>query len=520
MSRERPPKVYSYLRCSTPEQLQGHSFIRQTEEAERYAAERGWELDRTLRLFDKGVSAFRGRNALEGQLGEFIKHVESGEVPQGSVLLVESLDRISRQEVGEAHFFFMSLLRSGVSVVTLLDRKEYTWANANSGNGMVELVISLMILARGHEESATKGRRVGAAWEAKRQRAKDTGEALTARLPAWLRLAPDTRQVELVPERAAIVERIFRETLEGKGQHLIAHSLNTEGISPWGRGAYWHRSYITKILGNEAVAGNFTPHTVEYVDGKRTRKPQETLQGYFPAAISESLWSDVQAMNAGKQSRQRGKHAASPVSHMLARLARCPLCGGTMTRVMKGKRSRPSLVCVRAKTRAGCEYKSVRVDLIESAIVERLPERLRDAPAGDRDGELDRQIADAEARASIAVDELQNVERAIKEGGEARRLVAMLQELEGEWEEARDTLRRLEARRVEVAGQTVQGRIARLLGALSSVEDGQANLGVINAALQTVFERVVIDYRHGVLEFQWLHGGDVEVPYTWPGGTV
>jgi DNA invertase Pin-like site-specific DNA recombinase len=184
-SPHAPPKVYSYLRCSTPEQLQGHSFIRQTEQAERYATERGWVLDHTLKLMDKGVSAFRGHNVLEGQLGQFIKHVETGEVPQGSLLLVESLDRISRQEVGEAHYFFMGLLRSGVNVVTLMDRKEYSWASANTGNGMVELVVSLMILARGHEESATKSKRLSAVWDNKRERAGAGGEALTELLPVW-----------------------------------------------------------------------------------------------------------------------------------------------------------------------------------------------------------------------------------------------------------------------------------------------------------------------------------------------
>lgn len=519
-SPDAPPKVYSYLRCSTPEQLQGHSFLRQTEEAERYAAEKGWELDRTLRLLDEGVSAFRGRNVLEGQLGKFTEHVRTGEVPQGSLLLVESLDRISRQEVGEAHYFFMGLLRSGVNVVTLMDRKEYSWASANTGNGMVELVISLMILARGHEESATKAKRLKAVWENKRQRAATDGEALTSKLPAWLRLNPETREIEAIPERAAIVERIFRETLDGKGQHQIAHALNLEGVKPWGRGAYWQRSYIAKMLGSKATVGSFTPHTLIYEAGKRTRKPQERLVGYYPAVVPVDLFADVQAMNAGKQSRQRGRHAASPVSHMLARLARCPKCDGTMTRVVKGRRSHPSLVCVRAKTRAGCEYKSVRVDLIEMAIVERLPERLQNAPAGERNAELDRQIVDAEARVSITADQLQNVERAIKEGGEARRLVAMLEELEGEWEEARDTLRSLEAQRIEVAGQTVQSRIARLLDAIAPREGEALDVSAINVALQTVFRRVVVDYRHGVLEFEWLHGGGVEVPYALPEGAA
>jgi chromosome segregation ATPase len=157
----------------------------------------------------------------------------------------------------------------------------------------------------------------------------------------------------------------------------------------------------------------------------------------------------------------------------------------------------------------------VRVDVVEEAIVERLPERLRDAPAGSRDAELDQQVLDAGERLSRTAEELENVERAIKGGGEARRLVAMLQELEGQWEEARDTLRRLEARRAEIAGRTVHARIARVEEALEATDEA-ADVASINAALLTVFRRVVVDYRSGLLEFEYVHGGSVEVPYAWP----
>jgi chromosome segregation ATPase len=157
----------------------------------------------------------------------------------------------------------------------------------------------------------------------------------------------------------------------------------------------------------------------------------------------------------------------------------------------------------------------VRVDAVEEAIRERLPERLRDAPAGSRDAELDQQIVDAGEELSRKAEELDNVERAIREGGEARRLVLMLQELEGEWEEARDTLRRLEARRAELAGRTVHSRIARAAEALGGHGEPD-NVAAINAALLAVFRRVVVDYEGGLLAFEYLHGGAVEVPYAWP----
>lgn len=515
-----PIKAYSYLRCSTPEQMQGDTFRRQLALAEAYAAKRGWELDKTLKLHDMGVSAFRGRNAVEGTLGAFLEHVRSSEVPSGSILLIESLDRLSRQEIDEALWLFLDIIRSGVTIVTLLDEMEYSREALKGPMGSVSLIVSLFILSRAHEESATKARRLKEAWSDKRRKAVESNVPLTGIIPAWLRLSSGREKVELIPERAAIVERIFQETLSGLGQHQIAARLNAEGVEPWGRGAYWHRSYIAKILSNDAVIGTMTPHTLDYVDGKRTRTPQDPIKGYYPAATSEELWLDVQAMKQGKVARRRGRHASKPVSHMLARLAACPVCGGSMSRVNKGARSRPSLVCARARTKAGCTYKSVRIDQLEEAIVERLPERLRDAPAGERSPEIDQQVVNLEAELERVVRELENVERAIREGGEARTLVRMMRELEGEYEEARDTLRRLEAQRAEVAGLTVQSRIERLMGTLEPQEGDPLDVGGVNAAMLTVFKRVTVDYQHGVLDFVWLHGGSVELPYALPLGVA
>ena len=88
------PRAYSYLRFSTPEQMTGDSFRRQSTMAVEYAAKRGLELDQKLTFHDLGVSAYRGKNADTGRLAEFLEAVEAGLVPKGSFLLVEFLDRI------------------------------------------------------------------------------------------------------------------------------------------------------------------------------------------------------------------------------------------------------------------------------------------------------------------------------------------------------------------------------------------------------------------------------------------
>jgi len=91
------PKAYSYVRFSTAEQAAGDSRRRQTDLAADYVKRHGLTLDIELNMRDLGVSAFKGKNLEEtAALGAFRRGIEDGMVEPGSVLLVESLDRISR----------------------------------------------------------------------------------------------------------------------------------------------------------------------------------------------------------------------------------------------------------------------------------------------------------------------------------------------------------------------------------------------------------------------------------------
>jgi DNA invertase Pin-like site-specific DNA recombinase len=93
------PRCYSYIRFSTPEQLKGNSLLRQLELSKKYADENGLYLDESLTLKDLGLSAFSGEHRKRGELGIFLNMVKKGKIPNNSVLLVESLDRISREQV-------------------------------------------------------------------------------------------------------------------------------------------------------------------------------------------------------------------------------------------------------------------------------------------------------------------------------------------------------------------------------------------------------------------------------------
>jgi DNA invertase Pin-like site-specific DNA recombinase len=263
---EPRPRAYSYLRFSTPEQERGDSLRRQASMAEAYAVKRGLDLD-ARSYQDLGVSAFRGANAETGMLGEFLDLVRSKVIPQGSYLLVESMDRLSRHKPRKAVRLLERLCEEGITVVTLSDGKVYDEATLD--DDPMAFMWAFMVAMRANEESATKSRRLKAAWQGKRTRAAQA--PLTARAPHWLRLDRTSNKFEVVEERAAIVRRVFGMTLAGIGQHRIAETLNAEGVPVFGNGQYWHRSYVSKLLCNSAVIGRFIPHTVEYDGGRKSR---------------------------------------------------------------------------------------------------------------------------------------------------------------------------------------------------------------------------------------------------------
>src|SRR3954451_22952342 len=123
MTEPARPKAYSYVRMSTDLQLKGDSLRRQLEASASYAAANGLDLVDDARLEDIGISAFKGANVAEGALGRFLEAAKGGQIPAGSFLLVESLDRLSRQEVHKSLTIFLSIVDAGVNIVTLTDNR-------------------------------------------------------------------------------------------------------------------------------------------------------------------------------------------------------------------------------------------------------------------------------------------------------------------------------------------------------------------------------------------------------------
>lgn len=369
------PTAYSYVRFSTPEQIKGDSIRRQVELSQNYAEAHGLTLDDSLQLTDLGVSAFKSDNVATGKLGLFISAIDSGAVRAGSYLLVESLDRLSRAEIITALNQFTSIISKDITIVTLTDNRVYT---KDSINDIGNLMYSLMVMSRAHEESLMKSKRLSAAWENKRQKARDTGHKLTKTCPAWLELKNE--EFHVIPDRVEVVKQIFQMALDGLGYVSIAKRLNLVQQPTFDAGGKksngWYTSYVVRILKNPAVFGQFTPHI--YVDGKRV--PQEPIDHYFPEIISQQDYYAVQAAITSR--RGKGGEVGSRVN-IFANILKCGECGNSAIRINKsGKQASVDKyykwVAVACNSgRRGvtpCGHHPWKLDVLEKAILDELSE--------------------------------------------------------------------------------------------------------------------------------------------------
>lgn len=160
-------QAYSYIRFSSAKQELGDSLRRQMKLAEDYATKHDLVLDNHS-YRDLGVSAFKGKNAVEGSLNTFIKAVETGAIQPGSYLLVESLDRMSRDDVQEALTLFMHIIKLGVVLVTVADGQVYSKASVQ--DNWTKLIVALAIMSRANNESKTKSDRLLHSWDPTKRR--------------------------------------------------------------------------------------------------------------------------------------------------------------------------------------------------------------------------------------------------------------------------------------------------------------------------------------------------------------
>lgn len=382
-------KAFSYVRFSSPEQAKGDSYRRQKKAAEDYCRLHDLELatSREYTFLDKGRSAYSGRHLDdEGQLRRFLDLVENGTIERGSYLLVESLDRLSREKVSTALPRFMDLLNSGVRVVTLSDGRLYT-----EEFNELDLIISIVQMSRAHNESEIKAQRLSASWDNKKHLARTELKPLGKACPAWLKLVDGKYQP--IPERVQVVQLIFDLAISGYGQGVIPRMLNERGIPAFGsrnrnHSGAWGTSSVSKILGNRALLGEYQPTRI--VAGVRTNDG-EPVTGFFPVVVAEDVFYAASAVRAERRINKTG--GQSKRFNVLQGLMKCSVCGDAMHLVNKGRPPKGATYIQCHSARKGiCDNGYVRVERAEAVLREILTKVDSLSLVQASDGETQRQL--------------------------------------------------------------------------------------------------------------------------------
>lgn len=260
---------------------------------------------------------------------------------------MESLDRLSREQVLTAQSLFLSIIQSGINLVTLADNRVYRAGQTE----LADLIMSLVIMSRAHEESQTKSHRIAASWINKRVHAAKK-RPMTKWCPAWLELAPDRKNYQTIPERVKIVQQIFSDAASGVGMYSIARQLNAAKVLSFRGPNGWHQSYIATILANRSVLGEFQPHV--RIDGKRAPEGQP-IEEYFPAIIEEELFYRAQHAKSQRLVVGAGRKGTT-YANLFSGLANCAYCDGRILFENKGSGSKGAiyLICDGAKRKRGC----------------------------------------------------------------------------------------------------------------------------------------------------------------------
>jgi hypothetical protein len=353
------PIAHPYARISDPEQRKGGGLHRQTSpetqaRIKEFCRLYGFRPNKHI-LVDDGISAWKGLNATpEHALGRFIQDANQGIIRPGDCLLVELLDRITRQDVWAAMALVNDLRQLGIHIGRL-DRMKLLRCDSKDMGDFFEAAVEF---SRGNSESEAKSYRNGKKWAERRQQGRENGKTITRKLPAWIQEVDGERV--LIPQHAKTIEYIFKLSAEGRGFFAVMRKLNDQGVAAFGPSGRWSVAYIQKLLSDRRVLGEFQPRIGSKGKGKADGEP---IPDYFPRVIPEALWFQVRG---GAEQRRRRPGKVGAIVNVFAGLLKDALAGTSYTCGVESKTGQRTLRSSAPRVSAG-KANSIPLLVFESA---------------------------------------------------------------------------------------------------------------------------------------------------------
>lgn len=348
-------------------------------------------------LVDAGKSAYKGEHRRRGALAGFIAAAREGQFPEGTVLVVEDLDRFSREAPTEAlqlllgGLFGAGLALGVVRFGTIISKEEFNTPGSTAG---IQLMVAM---GMAHEYSAKLGARNRADWQRKRERSLQ-GHKIPGYRPFWCDWDEKARDYVL-NDRAEVVRQMVSLSIEGQGLTRIAQILNREGHrTPEGRPFSY--SYVRNIVRDRKLLGEREWRTSEDRDS-----PVQAVPGYFPAVVTVEEFEACHLMIERRSRRKGSLGKGSQVHNLFQGHSYCQ-CGRLLT--YQGRKAKPGreaygyLWCL--GKRAGlCDRPNVKYDeelILRALMGQKWGQFFRRADRRDEERQLREQIAQIEGEAA------------------------------------------------------------------------------------------------------------------------
>ncbi len=283
------------------------------------------------------------------------------------IVLAEAIDRISRNQADIATIY-QRLEFANVAIETLSEGRINEMHIGFKGTMSAVFLKDLADkIRRGQRGTVSRGRVPGGLAYGYRvvPRINERGE-----LDRGLR--------EIDQEQAAVIRRIYREYLAGRGPKSIAHDLNRDGI-PSPAGGEWrgssiagHRARQLGVLHNPIYAGRYLYNRVTMKRDPESRKrvsrvnpSAEKIMVEMPELriIDEETWQAVQDLTEQRANGPMSQHKRP--RHLLSGLITCGGCGGSVS-IVGGKR----LGCIRHREAGTCSIrKTINREVLEQRVL-------------------------------------------------------------------------------------------------------------------------------------------------------
>ena len=336
--QHRQDRVAAYCRVSTDSEEQLTSYTNQMKVyREMIAANKAWEFAGLYA--DEGISGTRAEKR-----PEFKKMIDDCLKGKIDYIITKSVSRFARNTV-ECLDYVRMLKAKGIGVY-------FEEQNIDTLKSDSELYL---VIYAGFAQSESESISKNITWTYRKNFEEGKPMFIYKKLLGYRK--GEDGNPEIVPEEAAVVERIFDMFLAGTTIEVISQTLQQENLQFENKKFSFGKTAIRHMLRNEKYCGDCILQKTVTVDPiEKTRKPNEgeapmwLVENSHPAIISRETFNRVQEELSRRQtftpqSKKTSITATGKYSRFaLTEVLQCGECGTKYRRVTWSKRGKKKIV--------------------------------------------------------------------------------------------------------------------------------------------------------------------------------